>query len=203
MDTAVQWVQAYLQMNGYFTVAEYQVVEELGDGTFRTATDLDIMAVRFPGAGRLVPAKGEPDRLVAITDPVLDVAEDRIDLIIGEVKEGAATVNPAGRDHGVLRSALARFGAAAHEEAGSLVSELLEGGEAISDRGFRVRMMAFGTKPPRKAHPFTIIGLGHIGRFVQAAVTEHWDVAAATRFPDPVLGSIVLMEKAKRAAEFD
>ncbi len=55
MDTAVLWVKAYLEANGYFTLAEYQVIEGLDEGGYRTATDLDVMAVRFPGAGRLVP----------------------------------------------------------------------------------------------------------------------------------------------------
>ena len=51
MDTAVALVQAYLHLNGYFTVAEYPVLDDTPDGQVRTVTDLDILAYRFPGAG--------------------------------------------------------------------------------------------------------------------------------------------------------
>ena len=50
MDTAVALVQAYLHVNGYFTVAEYPVLEaQCADHQIRTVTDLDILAYRFPG----------------------------------------------------------------------------------------------------------------------------------------------------------
>ena len=54
MDTAVALVQAYLRLNGYFTVTEYPVFELGSGGGIRTATDLDLLAFRFPGAGRPV-----------------------------------------------------------------------------------------------------------------------------------------------------
>ena len=50
MDVAVELAQAYLQVNGYFTVAEYPVLEALKHAA-RSATDLDILAFRFPMAG--------------------------------------------------------------------------------------------------------------------------------------------------------
>ena len=48
MDNAVALVQAYLRLNGYFTVTEYPVIATRRDGTYRTATDLDVLAFRFP-----------------------------------------------------------------------------------------------------------------------------------------------------------
>ena len=39
MDTAVGLVEAYLYANGYFTVTEHPIIEELGDGGYRTVTD--------------------------------------------------------------------------------------------------------------------------------------------------------------------
>ena len=57
MDNSVALVQAYLRINGYFTVTEYPVIALRGDGTYRTATDLDVLAFRFPHAGRLVTGK--------------------------------------------------------------------------------------------------------------------------------------------------
>src|SRR5262245_18598254 len=55
MDPAVGMVESYLRVNGYFTVTEYPIVEASKYGEYRTATDLDVLAFRFPGAGRLVP----------------------------------------------------------------------------------------------------------------------------------------------------
>lgn len=49
MDNAVALVQAYLYVNGYFTVAEYPVLEALKHAGYRTVTDIDILAFRFPG----------------------------------------------------------------------------------------------------------------------------------------------------------
>ena len=57
MDNAVALVQAYLRLNGYFTVSEYPVVATRSGGEYRTATDLDVLAFRFPNPGQLVPAR--------------------------------------------------------------------------------------------------------------------------------------------------
>lgn len=51
MDIAVALVQAYLHVNGYFTVVEYPVLEAHRGGQARSVTDLDILALRFAGAG--------------------------------------------------------------------------------------------------------------------------------------------------------
>jgi len=48
VDTAVELVQAYLRVNGYFTVAEYPVLDAAGPGGPRTIKDLDILGVRLP-----------------------------------------------------------------------------------------------------------------------------------------------------------
>jgi len=40
-------VQAYLNVNGYFTVVEYPVMEAYLERPARTATDLDLLAFRF------------------------------------------------------------------------------------------------------------------------------------------------------------
>lgn len=85
MDNAVALVQAYLRVNGYFTVAEYPVVEAVRYGGYRERTDLDILAFRFPGAGRLVPAgprAGREDALIFEPDPELRCAPDRADMFI-------------------------------------------------------------------------------------------------------------------------
>ncbi|MGZ8710341.1 MAG: hypothetical protein ACXW28_08955, partial [Thermoanaerobaculia bacterium] len=48
MDHAVALVQAYLQLNGYFTSAESPIIAGAGRSGFRTITDIDILAFRFP-----------------------------------------------------------------------------------------------------------------------------------------------------------
>ncbi len=44
MDSAVALVQAYLHVNGYFTVAQYPVLEAFRGEHARSVTDLDILA---------------------------------------------------------------------------------------------------------------------------------------------------------------
>lgn len=121
MDTAVGLVQAYLRVNGYFTVAEYPVLDATGPGGPRTITDLDILAVRLhraPGASGTVDAP---------LDPALG-AGGGADMILGEVKEGRPHPNPAMRDPAVLEAAFTRFGCCAPTDAARLVAELLETG---------------------------------------------------------------------------
>ena len=83
MEISVGLVQAYLRVNGYFTVAEYPVIEAVQRGKYRTVTDLDILAFRFPNAGRLVPGAEEGGPLCFEPDPLLGVSRQEADLIIG------------------------------------------------------------------------------------------------------------------------
>ena len=48
MDHAVSLVQTYLQLNGYFTSAEYPIMASAGRNGVRSITDIDILAFRFP-----------------------------------------------------------------------------------------------------------------------------------------------------------
>ena len=69
MDTCVALVQAYLHLNGYFTVVEYPVIEASAHGHARALTDLDILAVRFPGASHDVVQGRAPQRFAG-TSPI-------------------------------------------------------------------------------------------------------------------------------------
>jgi hypothetical protein len=119
MDTAVALVQSYLYMNGYFTVTEYPVLELMSDGEYRTVTDVDVLAVRIPGAGR---DDNDVSGSFVSVDPDLDVDLKRIDLIIAEVKEGRAELNASARDPKVLRAALNRFGALGEERTSRVIA---------------------------------------------------------------------------------
>ncbi|MHC4512731.1 MAG: hypothetical protein ACYTGW_05425 [Planctomycetota bacterium] len=202
MDTAVALVQAYLYANGYFTVTEYPVILEERDGVFGAVTDLDILAVRLPGAYRLVPKmRGKGTEPLYEVDPVLQPSDEHIDLLIGEVKEGKAELNRGARDHRVLRAVLPRFGAVAKQHSHEIVDELLQDGEALVPDGPRVRLVAFGSRVTPKRRRYAAITLGHIVDFMQSIADEHWDVFGHTQFKDPAIGFMMVLEKARRYAK--
>jgi hypothetical protein len=68
MDNAVALVQAYLQVNGYFTVTGYPVLEAARHG-IEVATDLDVLALRFPGRGSSCRRSRARERRLAETEP--------------------------------------------------------------------------------------------------------------------------------------
>lgn len=197
MDTAVALVESYLRVNGYFTVAEYPVLEAVRSGGHRMATDLDVLAVRFPGAGRRVAGRREEGAAPFEPDPSLGVPRDAPDMLIGEVKEGAARLNAAVRDPEVLEAALARFGCCSHEVAGDAARELLESGETDLASGHRARIVAFGTSGgDDDARPHTVVELSHVIAFVRSHLREHWDTLRHAQVKDPGLSFLMLLEKA-------
>jgi len=202
MDNAVALVQAYLRVNGYFTVAEYPVIEAAHFG-YRALTDLDILALRFPGAGRLVPGRRAlASRPVATfaPDPALAAPDDAVDMLIGEVKEGRAELNEAAHDPTVLSTVLARFGCCSLDETEPLVDELLRRGRLRLPSGHLVRLATFGsTLGRRPPHGVALsVSLGHVVAFLEGYLREHWDVLAAAQFKDPAFGFLVTLEKARR-----
>lgn len=199
MDHAVALVEAYLQLNGYFTVAEYPVIESYGKQHYGVATDLDILAFRFPGAGRLIAGRGGT-RLFA-PDPALGVDGDTADMLIGEVKEGHAELNRNARNPDVLRTVLARFGCCSLREVDKTIQELLNKGEADAHAGHRVRLMAFGSSdgPPPQGG-YSTLTLGHIADFIEGYLDQYWKVLRHAQFKHPVLGLIMVLEKARREA---
>ncbi len=196
MDTAVALVQSYLYMNGYFTVTEYPVLELMADGEYRTVTDVDVLAVRIPGAGS--DAEGRSDSFVGV-DPDLDVDLDRVDLIIAEVKEGRADLNSSARDPQVLKAALNRFGAVAEGRIDEVVASLLEDGEAEHPDGPRIRLMSFGARPPtQRDATYRWRLLGDLAAFIHRTITDHWSAAQTIQSKDPALSFFLLLEKAVR-----
>ncbi len=202
MDNAVALVQAYLRVNGYFTVAEYPVIEAVRDGQYRAVTDLDILAFRFPNSGRLIP--GDQDSTPECQDhfapdPNLGVPTENADMIIGEVKEGRAELNKAARDADVMRVALRRFGCCTPQE--SVVEDLLSTGKAQLKSGYHVRLVAFGASPPDKGEPgYEVVLLKDVTDFLEDYIRTYWDVLHHADFKDPALGFLLTLEKARRAA---
>ena len=196
MDTAVALVQSYLYMNGYFTVTEYPVLELMSDGEYRTVTDVDVLAVRIPGAGR---GGDDVGGSFVSVDPDLDVDLNRIDLVIAEVKEGRAELNASARDPKVLRAALNRFGALGSERVARVITDLLDDGEADHPDGPRVRLMAFGARPPADRNAtYQWRLLGDLAGFMHRKITENWSAAQSIQSKDPALSFLLLLEKAVR-----
>src|SRR5919106_3596576 len=111
MNTCVALVGAYLRFNGYVTVPEQPVL--VGEGKpyrYHTATDVDILAVRFPNAAVVVPREygAVEDDLHLAIDSVLELQEDTVDVLIGEVKSGRPRLNDGLRDADVLYATLRR-----------------------------------------------------------------------------------------------
>jgi hypothetical protein len=203
MDNAVSLVQSYLRLNGYFTVSEFPVVEADESGSYRTATDLDILAIRFPSAGLLPPSvhenlRARTDR-TGVLDSALGILADQPDMIIGEVKEGRAILNEAATDPAVLQAVLVRFGCCAPAEAAELAQRILQTGQAVLPIGHRVRLVAFGALPGGGGRPpHDVILLGHALAYLQSYVERHWEVLRHTDNKDPAFGFLMTLEKTRR-----
>lgn len=204
MDTPVALVQAYLYLNGYFTVTEYPVVEAMRRSGYRSATDLDVLALRFPQASRVVArhkrSSGEKPEPFE-PDSALNSPWDCVDMIIGEVKEGLAQLNRATRDPGVLHAVLARFGCCEPQHISNVVEELIHKGHARTHNGHQIRLVAFGAyADDSPSKPYVIVTLDHIAHFVQTYLREHWDVLHHAQFKDPALSFFMMLEKAQKGA---
>lgn len=199
MDHAVALVQAYLQLNGYFTSAESPIIAGTARNGFRAMTDIDILAFRFPIGdpaerhGKKVPKGLDVNTL----DPGLAVPSDSIDMIIGEVKEGRVGINSGIRNPDVLRAVIRRFGEVLDPT--PVVEQLLQSGGAMLPPSYSVRLVAFGSFPPgSEVPPCRIISLGHVVEFLQAYVHRHWSMLRHLQFKDPAFGFLMTLEKARR-----
>lgn len=196
MDCAVALVQAYLRLNGYFVETEYPVVAQ-GRTAAVTLTDLDVLAIRFPGAAHWVPdGRGGGRELPA--DPELEVSTERMDMIIGEVKEGQSRLNPAALTPDVLETVLRRFGCCAPDPAGA-AQEVLRGASADMNlhRGMhcRIRVVVFSGTRGEPSRKFQAIPLRHTAQFISRHLAEHGEMFVAAHLKDDVLGLLALLSK--------
>ena len=204
MDHAVSLVQAYLQLNGYFTSAEYPIIAAAGRNGFRTITDIDVLAFRFPNGiptASMSRRRKTPRGLdTSELDPGLGASPDSIDMIVGEVKEGRVGINSGVRDPAVLKTVIQRLGDPNLEiDIDSVVHDLLDRGAARLLSGITVRLIAFGASPPGSpVPPCRIVSLGHVLQFLQTYVRKHWHVLRHLQFKDPAFGFLMTMEKARR-----
>ena len=186
MDNAVALVRAYLQLNGYFTIAEYPVVRKLAGGGFRTLTEVDVAAFHLAG--------GEPD---FEPDPALKVPRDKADMIIGEVKEGRAVINDAATDPDVVAKILRRFGDSTAADARSSARALLREGAIETRAGHRARLVAFGTVPSDVPGAYLTVLLSDVVAYVDRYISENWELVRTAGSRDPIFGVMVLLAKAR------
>lgn len=196
MDQSVALVEAYLQANGYFVVAEYPVLHH--DENWYVATDLDILAVRFPRQN--LADRHRRGLLTDVLDPSLGVP-DGMDMIIGEVKEGRASLNPAIRAPRVVATALERFGCCDPDELNSVVDQLAERGYAKTAKGHQIRVVCFASQGDT-ARAERVVALGHMVRFLKAQLSQHWYVYRHAQLNgNSALGFLQLLEKAERGVK--
>jgi hypothetical protein len=204
MDTAVGVVKAYLELCGYFVLAELPVRAADGGG-YRDVTDVDILAVRFPHQlpVALRRVSGPLDVFLG-ADPALRVFEEGVDVIVGEVKEGRARLNPSLRRAETLAFALRRVGCCPEPLIPEEVQAILRAGreEMALPGGVRcqVRIVVFGGSGGSDEHGVQTVLLGHCWHFIEEKLRRAGEVLAGSPFKDPILGLFVLHDKVTRAS---
>ena len=202
VDNAVALVNAYLRLNGYFTVTEYPIMAAPSKGAARTVTDIDVLAFRFPGAGVRTAARSGRSALPLSghqTDPALGVPASGADMLVGEVKEGRAVLNAGATNPYVLAEALVRFGCCEPAEAEGIVQNLMRNGKSHLKAGHEIRMVAFGaTANSTIGSNYTRISLGSVLGFLKTHMSDHWEVLRHADTKDPAFGFLMTIEKALR-----
>lgn len=217
MDTAVGLVKAYLELCGYFVLAELPVraldVQQSSqlqaDGqeylTYRDVTDLDIVAIRLPHRRELVQDQQNPERPLEVflgMDPALGGSDEEMDVIIGEVKEGEARLNPALLRAETVAFAIRRVGCCPVETVEMEAQSIAQGGErhfTVPGRiQCQVRVVVFAGQGEVGKPGIRTISLAHCVDFITRRLVEAEDVLAGVQFKDPVLSFIALQLKLSR-----
>jgi hypothetical protein len=197
MDIAVSLVESYLRLNGYLTLAEFEIQSRTADGTFETVTDIDIMGIRFPGDVYV----GEPHdvvdaRLLLLSDDALELEADQIDVIVGEVKQGAAQFNPGIRRRVVLHQILQRVQWLFEADLDEVVAHLSRDSVyVVPARGggtARVRLVAFGRSAHNDLHT---IGHAHIVRTLLRFFSGEENAFRPAQFSSPAPAMLNLLLK--------
>lgn len=197
MDIAVNLVENYLRLTGYMTLSEFEVQRRDKKGRFKTVTDVDIMGIRFPGDIYL----GDPHQtrdceLLVIDDPVLELHGETIDVIVGEVKQGPAELNPGIKDHGVLHSVLRRVEWIYDADIDDVIQGLQrDGTHSAPGKGggsIRTRLVAFGRSTYSNAN---LVSLSHIVTTMLNFFEEHEDAFKPVQFREPAPAFLRLLLK--------
>ena len=197
MDIAVDLVESYLRLNGYLTLSEFEIQKRSKDGTWDTITDVDIVAVRLPGPVYAADAHSDSDaRFLLIDDEALDLADDCVDVIVGEVKQGEAVFNPGLTRHAVLHTVLNRFAWLYPDGVEDVVRDLQDNDISLvmSPTGgkVRTRLVAFGRSDVVDTHT---VSLSHIFRVLTDHLETYKDVVRSAQFKSPATALLHLLSK--------
>ncbi len=198
MDIAVNLVESYLRLNGYLTITEVDV-QELGEsGKYESITDVDVLAVRYPGDLYAADIDHDPEsRLLLIHAPALLLADGMVDVIVGEVKQGPAGLNPAITRHEVLHHILGRLDWIYQDGVDQTVRDLQSSGTSElpgrSGAVIRTRLVAFGAHPG--APSLNTIPIGHVFDQVVDFLERFEDVVRPAQFSAPAPALLHLLVK--------
>ena len=198
MDIAVNLVESYLRLNGYLTITEVDIPHPAVGGKYESITDVDVLAVRFPGDLYAIDVDDQPDtRLLLIDDPSLFLADRMVDVIVGEVKQGPAKLNPAITRHEVLHHILGRLEWIYENGVATTVEDLQSSGSSESPGRsgavIRTRLVAFGGyqgEPSLNTMP-----LGHVLGQVVSFFERFEDVLRPGQFSAPAPALLHLLVK--------
>jgi hypothetical protein len=207
METAVDLVSIYLQLNGYFVQTEVPVVQRVPGGAeeaarFEQVTDVDILAVRFPSLAHLEePREREEWAGTVALDPQLGAPKEKIDVILGEVKEGSSRINPRLMEPKILRAAVRHTGGCMPADLDRIVANLIEHGEAgavhCNGGAQMIRLVAFGgTRPDSRGRKnYRVMPLADILEFLQGVIEDNDEVFKVITTKNSALSMIMLMNK--------
>lgn len=198
VDAASGLVEVYLHVNGYLTLSEWQIQALNRHGQWDTVTDVDVLAVRFPGDVFLADSHDpEVQSTLKVPGNLLMLEDGVLDVIIGEIKEGEAVFNPAMTRHETLHTVLHRldwlYGDLGVD---SVVLDLAEKGTCRSPAPgggtVRTRLVAFGRAPHLSENA---IPIGMIIEEAIAFLAEHDALLRSARFSNPVAATLKLLHK--------
>ena len=199
MDIAVNLVESYLRLCGYLTDSEFDVLRRNEQGSYESATDIDVLALRIPGQVYVAgdPHGEEEGSMLAIDeDEALQLEPDLVDVIVGEVKESEAVLNPGLKEHKVLHGVLRRlewlYGDSLPEAVESLQARAVAYTTSQDGAELRTRLVAFGRSPLNDLHT---ISLSYIVEQMMAFFERFDEVIRPTHYKDPAPALLRLLVK--------
>jgi hypothetical protein len=198
MDVATDLVEVFLRSNGYLTLSELQIQSLNKRGDWETVTDVDILALRFPG--RVFIADAHDPALAAeleVPGVPLYLEEDTVDVIVGEVKQGEAAFNPSLTRHETLHTALHRLSWIYSDgDLDRIVEDLRDRGVCYTPaRGggtVRTRIVAFGQA---SEVTMNVIPLQVIIERAFGALESHDALLRSARSSSPAAAMLKLLHK--------
>ena len=145
----------------------------------------------------MIPHAAADCEMLLIDDPVLELDNDTIDVIVGEVKQGQAELNPGIKDHGVLHSVLRRvewiYAADIRDVIEGLQRESIHRSPSRGGGTVRTRLVAFG----RSHHSnLNTVSLSHMVSTMLDFFERHEDAFRPIQFREPAPAFLSLLLKA-------